>query len=377
MNSVLQHKNMHPLPAAEGSTTSLCNICYEEVPAEVEIRPDGVYLSKCCSHHGEQSIRIECDSDFYKRSLQMGPGRDYWYQVIGTTALEVTERCNVSCPSCYALPENGAQDPSIEELVTIAKKSVSPKSKTLILMGSEPTMRRDLPELIQALEKETGKPVSMYTNGIRLASEKYCDEVLPHLYSVAFSLHMRDYLPQPVLFEKKLKALQNVIDRKTRINHISFSLRDLDDLDEVWEHCKRFWGVPHHFRIRTPSKVGRCDDDPFFLSNLVKAFVTKANSEGKSVDWYPADNNPYHVMVRVDGQFFRLIHFPSVEEMDMAHLQSPPYALFMPELGETNLVHQFIMQEKDKKARTPMRAIEKQPSEQLENVDLIKVVAVE
>lgn len=364
-------------PAIAGPTRSLCNICYGEIDAEIALRDDGVYLLKACPEHGRQDIRIESDADFYGRSHVTGPGLDYWYQVIGTTALEVTERCNVSCPSCYALPENGAQDPSIEELVAIAKQSTSEKSKTLILMGSEPTMRRDLPELIQALEKETGKPVSMYTNGIRLASEKYCDEVLPHLYSIAFSLHMRDYLPQPILFEKKLKALNNVIERKTRINHISFSLRDLDDLDEVWEHCRSFWGVPHHFRIRTPSRVGRCDDEPFYLSDLVKAFVRKANAEGKKVTWYPADNNPYHVMVRVEGQFFRLIHFPGVEEANLNHLQSPPYALFMPELGETNLVHQFIMQEKDKKARTPMRAIERAAvPEALKGVELIETVAV-
>ncbi|WP_066960220.1 radical SAM protein [Microbulbifer sp. Q7] len=364
-------------PAAEGATRGLCNVCYGEVDAEVTVREDGVYLLKACPEHGRQDIRIETDADFYQRSLVTGPGRDYWYSVIGTTALEVTERCNVSCPSCYALPENGAQDPEIDELVQIAKQSTAEKSKTLILMGSEPTMRRDLPELIQTLQRETGKPVSMYTNGIRLASEKYCDEVLPHLYSVAFSLHMRDYLPQPVLFEKKLKALQNVIARKVPINHISFSLRDLDDLDEVWEHCGQFWGVPHHFRIRTPSQVGRCDDEPFYLSDLVKAFVRKANVEGKKVVWYPADNNPYHVMVRVEQQFFRLIHFPGVEEANLNHLQSPPYALFMPELGETNLVHQFIMQEKDKKARTPMRAVERSAAPEVRTgVELIDTVAV-
>jgi len=81
-------------------------------------------------------------------------------------------------------------------------------------------------------------------------------------------------------------------------------------------------------------------------------------------------------MVRVGKQFFRLFHFPGVEEANLSRLQSPPYALFLPELGETSLVHQFIMQEKDKTARTPMRAVERMPACQIDGMELIQTVSV-
>ncbi|NOY17760.1 MAG: radical SAM protein [Gammaproteobacteria bacterium] len=329
-------------------STSLCNHCYNEIDATVSYEQDGVYLRKNCDIHGSQSIRIEEDIQFYQQSLVKGPHADYWYGLINTTALDVTRRCNVQCPHCYALPEDGAIDPTIEEIVDVARKIE--KGNQIILMGAEPTMRTDLPELVSTLKTTFNKPVGIYTNAIRLASERYSKTVSDAIDYATVSLHMRDYLPNEKLFDKKLKGINNLFKNNVPIYHISFSLRTLDDLDEVFSHCKMFWNKVHHFRIRTPSDVGLCNDEPIYLSRLFKHFIKKAQQEQMKIRVLPSDNNPYHINVMLNNQVFRLIHFPSVKEVNMDYLQTPPYALFMPELGETNLVHQFIMQEQEKLA---------------------------
>jgi len=323
--------------------TSLCKHCYQEVDASVSLRDDGVWLTKKCAVHGEQSIRIEEDAGFYRQSLVKGPRKDVWYAMLNVTALEVTQRCNVQCPHCYAVPENSAQDPSIDELVEAARNVK--KGNTIILMGSEPTMRTDLPELVTVLKHNFSKRVAIYTNAIRLAGDRYCDKVAEVIDFAAVSLHMRDYLPNEGLFDKKLQGINNLFERKVPVFHISFSLRTLDDLDEVFEHCRLLWGRVHHFRIRTPSRVGLCGDEPIYLSRLFKHFAAKVRQQGMNMTLLPSDNNPYHVNVRVNDQVFRLIHFPNVEEVNLDFLQTPPYAVFIPSLGETNIVHQFIMQE--------------------------------
>jgi MoaA/NifB/PqqE/SkfB family radical SAM enzyme len=321
----------------------LCKHCYQEVDASVSFRGDGVWLTKNCAVHGEQSIRIEEDAGFYRQSLVKGPDKDSWYALINVTALEVTQRCNVQCPQCYALPDNSAQDPSIDELVEIARNVK--KGDEIILMGAEPTMRTDLPELVTALKREHGKPVGIYTNAIRLAGDRYCDRVSEVIDSASVSLHMRDYLPDEGLFDKKLQGINNLFEHKVPVSHISFSLRTLDDLDEVFEHCRSLWGRVHHFRIRTPSRIGVCEDEPFYLSRLFKDFVAKVRKQGMNTTLLPSDNNPYHVNVLVNEQIFRLIHLPSIEEVNLDFLQMPPYALFIPSLGETHVIHQFLLQE--------------------------------
>jgi MoaA/NifB/PqqE/SkfB family radical SAM enzyme len=217
-------------------------------------------------------------------------------------------------------------------------------------MGSEPTMRTDLPELVTALKRAHGKRVGIYTNAIRLAGERFCDRVSEVIDFAAVSLHMRDYLPDEKLFDKKLQGINNLFERKVPVLHISFSLRTLEDLDEVFEHCRSLWGRVHHFRIRTPSQIGVCEDEPFYLSRLFKHFIAMVRKRGMNVTVLRSDNNPYHVNVMVNEQIFRLIHLPTIEEVNLDFLQMPPYALFIPSLGETHVIHQFLLQEPEKLA---------------------------
>lgn len=322
--------------------TSLCNECYQEVPADLRINERGVWLEKECKDHGKQVQQIEDSPAFYLNSLQKGPNAAQWYDYISSTALDVTERCNVHCPHCYALPDSKAADIGIEELVALSRKAV--KGQSLILMGAEPTMRNDLGELCEALRQDSKKIVGIYTNAVRMADMKYVERHAEMVDFYCVSLHTRDYLDDPRLFDMKLKGIENIHATGKPIHHVSFSLPTLDHLDEAVDHAIKLKGIAQHIRIRTPSRIGICETDPIYLSHLVNRFSELMTERGIQAMNYHTDNNPYHINVLADEQLFRLIHYPSVHEIQLELLQTPPYALFVPELGETNIVHQFVFQ---------------------------------
>jgi uncharacterized radical SAM superfamily Fe-S cluster-containing enzyme len=89
--------------------------------------------------------------------------------------LEVTQRCNLACPVCFAAAGRGVSvpaEPSIEALESQYRRllEVAPGCNVQ-LSGGEPTTRDDLPEIV-ALGRAIGHGfMQLNTNGLRLALE--------------------------------------------------------------------------------------------------------------------------------------------------------------------------------------------------------------
>jgi cyclic pyranopterin phosphate synthase len=87
--------------------------------------------------------------------------------------LSLTERCNLRCT--YCMPEDirfpEAEDVlSPAELATVVRAAVSVGFRKFRLTGGEPTVRRDLLEVVAALAAVRGvEDLSLTTNGMRLA----------------------------------------------------------------------------------------------------------------------------------------------------------------------------------------------------------------
>jgi hypothetical protein len=86
--------------------------------------------------------------------------------------LEVTRRCNLKCPFCFAVSEAHGQDP---DLATIEAWFRSLRSMggpyNIQLSGGEPTVRDDLPAIV-AMARSLGYGfVQLNTNGVRLAQD--------------------------------------------------------------------------------------------------------------------------------------------------------------------------------------------------------------
>jgi GTP 3',8-cyclase len=88
--------------------------------------------------------------------------------------ISITQRCNNRCLFCHregeVLSANAsAEKMTVEEIVRIAKISVSLGIARIKLTGGEPLMRKDLPEIISGIAAVPGlKDLSLTTNGLLL-----------------------------------------------------------------------------------------------------------------------------------------------------------------------------------------------------------------
>ena len=133
--------------------------------------------------------------------------------------IDVTNRCNMNCPICLAnIPAMGFRfDPPMayfEKIFEVLSKR-TPKPK-IQLFGGEPTVRKDLIDMIMLAKKKYGLQARIVTNGLRLADEAYCKELVKTGTQIMFSFDGRS----PEIYErtrkhpeavvKKLKGLENL-----------------------------------------------------------------------------------------------------------------------------------------------------------------------
>jgi len=105
-----------------------------------------------------------------------GPRRlfDSYGRQISDLRISVTDRCNFRC--VYCMPEEGMQwlkrDTilSFDEIERIARVGVDLGIEEIRLTGGEPTLRPDLPELVERVARLPLRSLSLTTNGFLLKS---------------------------------------------------------------------------------------------------------------------------------------------------------------------------------------------------------------
>jgi hypothetical protein len=173
-------------------TESLCPTCLRRVPARRVARGDEVHLVKRCPNHGEVSCVLWRGAPSYeewgaaRRRLRTLPpagagGEDCPFscglcaehrQPTCCALVEVTGRCNLRCPTCFAAAGGDSADPSAEAILRQIEATLARGGPSNVqLSGGEPTLRDDLPEIV-ARGIALGVPFfQLNTNGIRLARD--------------------------------------------------------------------------------------------------------------------------------------------------------------------------------------------------------------
>jgi hypothetical protein len=191
-------------------TNSVCSKCLTKVEAKIIFRDDCVYLVKHCPTHGHEEVLIADDIDYYKLSQQfIKPGDmplrfntpikygcpydcglcpDH-EQHSCLTLIELTDRCNLSCPICYA--DSGVEELSnisdrprkhrtLEHIEMMLDAVVANEGEPQIvqLSGGEPTIHPEFFEVMDLVKSKPIKHLMINTNGIRIAKERnFCDRL--------------------------------------------------------------------------------------------------------------------------------------------------------------------------------------------------------
>lgn len=223
-------------------TKSLCPSCYAILDAEIFERDGQVFIRKTCPTHGEFEDIYWSDAEQYYRMAsfgEIGSGLENprtkivkgcpfdcgicpehkSYSVL--TIIDVTNQCNLRCPICFA--HAGASgyvyEPSKEiifKIIDNLRSNLPIAPVALQFSGGEPTLRDDLPELVEYALKSGFPHVEVNSNGIRLANDFNYLMKLKNAGLSTVYLQFDGVTPEPYvktrgtnLLPTKLKALEN------------------------------------------------------------------------------------------------------------------------------------------------------------------------
>ena len=195
--SIKDNGPRHPITRAQ--TQSLCPVCLSRLPAVRRVEGRDIVLVKTCPEHGEFRTPVWRGApafDEWQRDkipvppsvpLQTGDKgcpfdcglcADHGQRSC-TVIIEVTQRCDLACPVCYAAAPAPAPDPSLDALAALFRRAAdTAPGANIQLSGGEPTLRDDLPAIV-ALGRELGFSfIQVNTNGLRLGRDRVFVESL-------------------------------------------------------------------------------------------------------------------------------------------------------------------------------------------------------
>ena len=320
-------------------TISLCEICYRHIPA-VRFEKNGhMILGKTCPKHGYHESILDIDANFYKnqRYKRRRPS-SYW--------LDITNRCNLDCPHCYQMPDNTSKDPDIDYLLSEIM-SWPNNGFPVSLVGAEPTIRKDLPDLILAIHNLPimTRNVLIVTNGVILAKWDYVSRFkdIPNL-KWTFGLNHPDYNGGQIR-DKQMEGLENCFKLGLEVKTLTYTLANLEQLPDVMHEVQRF-GI--NARIQLGVEIGRVPEGDFkelYLSELVQA--AEKFCLDNNWTWEPNHEagNRTHYAVRVKGIDHKFIKWCDVRTIDLEEVQSESWASIVPGKPMSPLLHQVILRD--------------------------------
>jgi hypothetical protein len=195
-------------------TLSLCNECLKQISAKIIFQDEKVFMTKNCPEHGWQKSLIATDIEYYKQIRNYNKASEYpkkphtetihgcpfdcgicpdHEQHSCLTLIEVTDRCNLTCPTCYASssPTHGRHR-TLEEIEYMLDVVVASEGKPDVVQisGGEPTIHPQFFEILDIAKTKPIKHLMVNTNGLRIANEPGFAERLA-TYMPDFELYLQ------------------------------------------------------------------------------------------------------------------------------------------------------------------------------------------
>ncbi|NVM53300.1 MAG: radical SAM protein [Candidatus Helarchaeota archaeon] len=238
-------------------TISICPECKQQIDARVVEENDTIYMRKICPRHGDFEDILAKNARYYlwrrgyhhiskeivkdpEVAFNSGPyssqGGEFGLKgcpydcgicenhksATCICLIDITNRCNLKCPICFANANvtGFVVEPTMKELREIMEhfRATEPMPPVALqLSGGEPTVRDDLPEILE-ISKELGfKHRMLTTNGLKFTDIDYLKEIIDAGMNVTYM--QWDSVTDPEVYkqtrgkdllEKKMKIVENM-----------------------------------------------------------------------------------------------------------------------------------------------------------------------
>ncbi|MBI5256984.1 MAG: radical SAM protein [Burkholderiales bacterium] len=178
------------------TTQSVCTSCLRQVEAKILFKDGRVYMDKWCPVHGTERVLVSDDEAYYRLGREvfvkppelpghfataMRHGCPYdcglcpdHMQHACLSIIEITDHCNLRCPTCYAAsgPERLTHR-SMDQVRAMLDAVIAAEGEADVvqLSGGEPTLH---PQFFEVLAEARARPIRhlmLNTNGLRIAQE--------------------------------------------------------------------------------------------------------------------------------------------------------------------------------------------------------------
>jgi len=223
-------------------TKSLCPECLELCDAKIVFQDAKVFMLKYCRTHGDSKVMIADDVEYYKQirnfnkqsemplkfNSKVHYGCPYdcglctdHEQHSCLTIIEVTDRCNLSCPTCYAMSSpNYGRHRTLDEINRMMDVVVANEGEPDVIQisGGEPTVHPDFFKILDLAKTKPIKHLMVNTNGIRIAKDiNFVEKLASYMPDFEIYLQFDSFSPEVLtklrgedLTEVREKALENL-----------------------------------------------------------------------------------------------------------------------------------------------------------------------
>ena len=337
-------------------TKSLCHHCLALVDTKIVFQDEKVWMLKHCKTHGEIKSMIADDVNYYKQlrnynkqsemplkfNTKVHYGCPYdcglctdHEQHSCLTIVEVTDRCNLACPTCYAnSAPNYGRHRTLEEIEKMFDTVVANEGEPDVVQisGGEPTVH---PEFFKILDIAKSKPIKhlmLNTNGIRIAKDiKFVETLASYMPDFEIYLQFDSFKPEVL---EKLRGEDLTEVRKKAIEHLNqFNISTTlvvtlqkgendDEIGKIIEYAlqqKCVRGVTFQ-----PTQVaGRNDNYDDFSGRITLTEVRRKIYEQYPLftpqDLIPVPCNPDALCMayalKIDGEVFPMTHLINPEDL--------------------------------------------------------------
>jgi uncharacterized radical SAM superfamily Fe-S cluster-containing enzyme len=178
-------------------TRSICPECGQVIDAQVLVRDGALYLRKRCPEHGWHEALVSSDADWNLRALKYNKPGAIPHRFASTVdrgcpsdcglcpehqqhtciaLVEVTSRCNLACPTCFAnaTPTSRGHDLSLGQVEAMLDRLLEAEGQPEVVQisGGEPTIHPQILEILAAAKEREIGHVMLNTNGVRLAQDR-------------------------------------------------------------------------------------------------------------------------------------------------------------------------------------------------------------